>query len=138
MPEIPVNPMDLPTEAEPFDDAITYRGTIEKIGSDIDKNGDTYLNIEVSVTEPEELAGRKIFDPYIGLPRAVEPGMDAKARRRALESGVKLGRLCRSANFKPTGSKWDTDELIGAEIKFMIRNEEYQGRVRPKINEYVF
>lgn len=138
MPEIPVNPMDLPTETEPMDDTATYKGTISKVGgSAFDKNNHEYFGLSVEVVEPEEWKGRIVPDNYIPLPYAVDPQMDAKQRRRALESGIRLGRLCRSAKFNPGGRKWNTDELLGLEVSFTIRNEEYQGSLRPKVSDYL-
>lgn len=139
MPEIPINPMDLPVETEPLDDTLTYHGTITKVGgSAFDKNGDEYISIQAEISEPDDLKGRKVGDNYIPLPREVRPDMDSRARRRAMEAGVRLGRLCRSAGFNPGPRKWNTDELIGSEISFSIRNDEYQGRLVPKINDYFF
>jgi hypothetical protein len=138
MPEIPINPMDLPTEAEPLDDSLTYIGTITKVGEGVDKNGDSYISVQAEISDPDEVSGRKIHDNYIRLPMAVTDSMNAKQRKMAMESGVRLGRLCRSAEFKPGDRSWNTDELVGHEIKFTVKNEEYQGRMIPKINEYVF
>ena len=137
-PEIPVNPLDLPTDTEPMPDDLTYTGTIIKVGgSAFDKNGDEYFGIQVEVDEPAEWKGQKIDDHYIRLPSTVEPDMDARSRRRAMESGVKLGRLCRSAAFNPGANRWHTDDLIGSEVKFTVRNDKYQGRLVPKIVDYM-
>jgi hypothetical protein len=138
MPEIPINPMDLPTETEPLDDSLTYTGTIVKVGEGTDKNGDAYISIQAEIEDPLDLKGRKLSDNYIRLPQAVTATMDAKQRKAAMESGVRLGRLCRSAQFKPGDRSWHTDELVGHEIRFTVKNEEYQGRLIPKINEYLF
>src|SRR5262245_2505955 len=139
MPEIPINPMDLPTEVEPLDETITYLGTIVKVGEvGVDKNGNSYFGVQIEVFEPEEHKGRKIGDNYIALPRPVEPDMDATQRRRAMESGVRLARLCRSAQFNPGARAWNTDELVGEEVKFLVKNEEYQGRLIPKVQDYLF
>jgi hypothetical protein len=140
MPEIPINPLDLPTEAEPLDETITYTGTISRIVNPdgVDKNGNAFFGISVEITDPEEVQGRKIGDNYIQLPLSVTPTMDGKARKRAMESGIRLGRLCRSAKFEPGNRTWDTDELVGLAIRFLVRNDEYQGRMVPKISDYTF
>jgi hypothetical protein len=138
-PEIPINPMDLPTEVEPLDETATYTGTISKVTEvNIDKNGDSYFGITVRVSEPEEDEGRMVGDNYIRLPGAVTPDMTAKERKRALQSADRLGRLCRSAQFNPGARPWNTDELVGLEVHFLVKNEEYQGRIISKINDYVF
>lgn len=138
MAEIPINPADLPVETEPLPDDITYEGTISNVGGvAVDKNGNDYFGIKIEITQPEEWKGRVIGDNYIALPRTPDPDMDARQRRRALESGVRLGRLCRSAKFNPGARPWDTDELVGQEVTFTVRNDEYQGRLVPKVNDYL-
>ncbi len=141
MPRIPVNPSDLPTQADrfkPMDESITYRGTIELLGAVTkDKNEHDYFSIRIRVTEPEEYLNRVLYDNYISIPWAVEPYMDAKQRQLAEQSGDRLGDLARSAGIEGSADGWDTDDLKDKEILFTISNEEYQGQIRSRPRSYL-
>lgn len=133
--KLPVSTDQLPLETEPWDDSITYRGVIKAftIAAKTDKNGNNYGAVEVECLEPEEKRGRKIFDNYVPIPPEIDEGMSDKQRKTSLELGVRLSRLAASAKIVAE----DTDDLIGGEISFTVRNDEYQGRMVPKIAEYL-
>ena len=142
MPRIPISPKDLPTQADrfkPLNETLTYRGTIEMLGAIAqDKNEHQYFSIRIRITEPEEAVNRIVYDNYIPLPWPVADWMDAKQRLMAEQSGDKLGDIARAADIEPDpDGSWDTDELLNKEILFTIRNEEYQGNLRPRPQTYL-
>ena len=133
--KLPVSTDQLPLETEPWDDSITYRGLVQafNIASKTDKNGNVYGSVEVEVLEPEEKRGRKILDNYVPIPEGIDDSMNDKQKKATLELGVRLSRLAASAKIVAE----DTDDLVGGEISFTIRNDEYQGRLNPKIADYL-
>ena len=101
-----------------------------------DKNGNQFLKLQIEVMEPEEFAGKKVFDNYIPIPGEIDPSLSGVRRQRALEVGVRLGRLAASARVKGD----DTDDLIGAEVSFTVQNEEYpegSGTLRSRPKDYL-
>lgn len=133
-PEIPVDVDSLPTSYTPMDEALTYDGFIREAMLDVDKNEDSFLAINVEVTEPIDWRGKRVADNYIHIPGPIPRDADAGARRQIQERGVKLARFARS--FSPP-RPLNTDTMIGAKGKFTVRNEEYQGELRPKIANYI-
>ena len=133
-PEIPVDVDSLPTSYTPMDETLTYEGFIREATLDTDKNGDSFLAINVEVTSPPEWRTKRVPDNYIGIPGPVPRDADAGMRRIILERGVKLGRL--AAAFK-LPKPLNTETMTGTTGKFTVRNEEYQGDMRPKVGNYV-
>ena len=133
--KLPVSTDQLPLETEPWDDSVVYRGILKafNISSKLDKNGNIYGSAEFEVFEPEAKRGRKITDNYISIPPEIDDGMSDRQKKSLLELGVRLARLAASAKI----SAEDTDDLIGGEVTFTIKNEEYQGRILPKVSEYL-
>ena len=136
MPLIPVNVSDLPTEYSPLDEGVVYRGLCRSlvINDEPDKNGNAFLKLQAEVLEPDEWRGKRCNDNYIQIPGEVDPMMDGGQRRRALEGGVRYARMARAMGFK---GQLDTDEAVGREFSFTVRNEEYQGRTMSKIADYM-
>lgn len=134
MPEIPVNVTDLPTEYSTIDENLTYEIEIVKcelVGPD--KNGNDYLSLQYEIMEPDDFAGKNAFDNYVGLPPAITPEMTGRERRKAQDSGVKLGQFCKCFKIK----KLDTDEIVGLRGKAMLKNEEYEGKTTTKVKTYL-
>ena len=133
--KLPVSTDQLPLETEPWDDSVVYHGLLKafNISSKLDKNGNNYGSVEFEVLEPEEKRGRKITDNYISIPPEIDDTMSDRQKKAMLELGVRLARLAASCKI----SAEDTDDLIGGEASFTIKNEEYQGRILPKIAEYL-
>ena len=133
--KLPVSTDQLPLETEPWDDTLTYRGIIKafNIAVKTDKNGNNYGSVEIEVTEPEERRGRKVPDNYVPIPPELTPSMSDTMRKMALELGTRLGRMAASCKIVAE----DTDDLIGGEVQFTVKNEEYQGRLLPKVAEYL-
>lgn len=143
MPRIPVNPSDLPSsqgrfDDTPFDETQTYTATVELLGAvKQDVNKHEYFSVRFRVTEPEQWANRVVYDNYIGLPYPVEPNMNADDRKKAEQSGDRLGDLARSAEIEGSEDGWDTDELKGRTVRFTVKNEIYQGQQRPRPQSYL-
>lgn len=135
---LPVLMGDLPTSREPWDEDLTYAGIIRSIknSANPDKNGNMFFGISVEVLEPEDRRGQKIGDNYIPLPPEIGPDASDIERRNSLDVAVRLGRLAASA--KVAGD--DTDDLLGAEVQFTIKMEEFpvnSGQHIPKIADYM-
>jgi len=135
---LPVSMGDLPTSREPWDEDITYSGIIRDIkpSASPDKNGNMFFGIKVEVTEPEDRRGQKVTDNYIPVPPEVEGSSTDSERRAAMDVGVRLGRLATAAKINTD----DTDDLLGAEIQFTVKNEEYpegSGQQMPKVLDYM-
>lgn len=138
MPRIPHNPADLPTEQEPMDESLVHTGIVTKfvLADKADKNGDAYLQLAVKVTS-EDGEGRTVPDNYIKVPKTINGTMDAAARKKALADGVRLGRVLAAMKITGGPEGFDTEDGIGREIQFTVKNEEYQGRMMPKVNDYL-
>jgi len=136
-PSIPINPSDLPTEWLEWDDSLTYEGMIVNQGKGVDKNDTDYISITVEVDSPEEYQGLTVKDNYIPLMEIPEGG-NAARRRRAMNSLVQLGQLCRATGWTEPFDIGDPPDLVGRHLKFMIKNEMYQDRLLPKIAKYLF
>lgn len=136
--KLPTSTGDLPTSREPWDEDVSYRGVIRKldVAENLDKAGGQFLKCEIEVTEPEARRGEKIRDNYIAIPMDVDDDMEEKQRRRAMERGVRLGRLSQSAKLNTD----DTDDFVGAEVAFTVSNEEYpegSGQMVPRVKDYL-
>lgn len=140
MPRIPVNINDLPTEVTEVDESIVYRGVVRaiKVSEEPDKNGNGFLTgIRIEIIEPEEWRGRNAFDNYIQIPEAPLPDASPADRRKAEEGGVRLARFVKAFRV-PFGEEFfDTDDALGCEGEFTVKNEEYQGRRIPRVQDYL-
>src|SRR5262245_18823848 len=134
MPGIPLNPQDLPTEWQEWDEKLTYEGTIINQGKGIDKNETDYISLTVEVTSPEEYEGLTVKDNYIPILGIPENASAAK-RRRAMNQLVQLGQICRATGWEDPIDVSDPPDFVGRSLKFMIRNEPYQNRMLPKIDK---
>lgn len=140
MPKIPVNLGNQPLEMEPLDEGIPYRGVVRKmdVSDKADKRGNFYLTGgQVEIISPEEWKGRSAFINYLSLPVEIEAGMDIAARRQAEEVGIEFARFCKAFKVPNDESGVDTDDMIGCEGEFMVRNEEYQGRKMAKVATFL-
>ena len=137
MPNIPVNVDDLPTDYDPLPDDISYRGVIRSLEiKGPDKNGDDYLKVSLEVTEPEEWAGRRTTDNYIGIPGDLD-ALSGPALRQAREKGVRLARFIKAFKIPYSSKGIDTDAAIGCEGAFTVKVEMYQDRPMSKPNDYL-
>lgn len=142
MAKIPVDPSTIPTESTPIPDNIVYTAVIRElaIASKLDKNGNQYLQGKLEILEPAEYRGKKLADNYIGLPADVTSDMDDRARRNAMENGVRFARLLASAGRRKPAPGIDTDDLVGEQVTVTVQNEEFpkgSGRFIPRINDYL-
>lgn len=139
MPKIPINISDIPTEETPMEEGIVYKGFCKALAlsDNPDKNGIMFLKARHEVTEPDDYRGKVVFDNYIPIPTEVDSAMDARSRQRAMESGIRLGRMLRSMGITGSSDGFDTEEAIGREVTFMIKNEEFNGRNIPRVSEYL-
>ena len=139
MPKIPINVGDIPTEETPMDEALVYKAFCKSLVMNDNPavNGLYFLKAKYEVTEPDDYRGKVVMDNYIPIPPEVDASMDTKSRQRAMEAGIRFGRMMRSMGIAETPDGFDTEEAIGKELSFMIRNEEYQGRMIPRVHEYL-
>lgn len=140
MPRIPVDVDSGKTEVEPLDEGIPYTGIIRKvaISDNPDKNGVYFLTGgQVEINEPEEWKGRSAYFNYIPLPVPVTADMSIGERRQAEEKSVEFFRLCKAFKVPHDAEGVDTDDMVGCEGMFQVRNEEYQGRKIPRVATFL-
>lgn len=140
MPRIPVNVDNLKTEVEPLDENIPYHIVVRKVelSDKEDKNGCYYLTGgQVEVLEPVEWQGRSIFFNYIAIPQEISQGASIGERRKAEEQGVALARFIKCLKVPYNTEGLDPDDAIGCEGDVMIKNEEYQGRTNPRVQDWL-
>lgn len=139
MPLIPTNPNDLPLESTPMDEDIVYRAIVKELNlaDKLDRKGNQYLQSEYEVIEPEVWRGKTVNENYIGIPPKITPDMSEGDRRKAQDAGVRLGRLLAALKIKGDSTGFKTEDAIGREIEFTIRNEDYNGRKVPRVNDYL-
>ena len=137
MPRIPgVNVEDLPTKFEPWEETNVYTGVVMKCTLDgPDKNGEDYLTFEIKILDPLDYEGRVIFINYMAIGGQVTPDMGGADRRKIRDRQVRLGQFC--AAFKVPPGELDTDLVVGCEGKFTVKNEEYEGQMRPKPDKFL-
>ena len=140
MPKIPVDVISLPTEFEPLDETISYHTVCRscKISDDTDKNGNYFLTgIKLEILEPEEWRGRSVYANYICIPQAPESGSSLADRRRNDENGVALARFIKAFKIPYDAEGIDPDDAVGCEGDVSARNEEYQGRKIPRVQDFL-
>jgi len=139
MPKIPVNPRHLPTEEAAMDETLTYTGFVRSLilSEKPSVSGLYFLKARHEVTEPDDFRGKAVIDNYIPIPGDVDDDMDAHTRQRIMESGVRLGRLLASAKVEGDADSFETEEVIGKEIRFTVKNEEFNGRLIPRVKDYL-
>lgn len=80
-----------------------------------------YWNFEFTITQPEEVVGRKVWDVFM---------LDTK-------SLWKLRAFCECIGIELEGQRdIDTDELVGQDVGLVITHEEYEGRTRNRVKGY--
>lgn len=132
MPKIPVNIDNLPTEVDPLDEGIMYHGVCRscKLADETDKNGNSYLtNIRIEVVEPEQFKGRSAFVNYLMIPSGVE--------KPNSELELQFARFVKAFKVPHDAEGFDPDDAVGCEGDFTVSNEEYQGRVSPRVKDWL-
>lgn len=80
-----------------------------------------YWNFEFTITQPEEVVGRKVWDVFM---------LDTK-------SLWKLRTFCECIGIELEGQRdIDTDELVGQDVGLVITHETYEGRDRNRVKGY--
>ena len=147
---IPINYGDLPTEGTVLDEGQPYRAELTKIALSLkrDKNNMMFCAVEVSVTEGD-YEGKTLNRNYLRLPIAPRDG-SAKEMNRVKDMNEQFGRFCRA--FKISGTppellfgdaesmaRWHDfmSQFYGNQALVTIKNEEYQGRVTSRLNDFV-
>lgn len=132
MPKIPVNIDNLTTEIEPLDEGITYNGVCRscELADTEDKNGNSYLTkIRMEITEPVEFKGRSAFINYMVIPSGSE--------RPNSDMDVQFARFIKCLKVPHDADGFDPADAVGCEGEFTIVNEEYQGRVSPRVKDWL-
>ncbi len=80
-----------------------------------------YWNFEFTLTGPEEVVGRKVWDVFM---------LDTK-------SLWKLRNFCECIGIELEGQRdLDTDELMGQDVGLQIAHEVYESRTRNRVKGY--
>jgi hypothetical protein len=140
MPKIPVNPAFLPTEETPMDETLTYTSFCRAMvmsENPSEKSGLYFLKARFEITEPDEWRGKIVMDNYIPIPAEIDPDMDSKTRARIMDAGLRLGRLLASAKMAGDADGFDSEDMIGREVRFTVKNEEFNGRMLARVNNYL-
>jgi len=128
------------TEVEPLDETIPYTGIIRKvqISDRADVNGSFYLTGGViEINEPEEWRGRSAYFNYVPLPTEINSDMTIFERRKAEERNVEYARLCLAFKVPSDEEGVNTEDMVGCEGMFEVKNEEYQGRKIPRASKFL-
>ncbi len=108
------------------------------ISEDTDKNGNWFLTgIKLEILEPEEWRGRSIYANYICIPQSAGPSASLSERRKSEENGVALGRFIKAFKIPYDAEGVDPADAIGCEGDVSARNEEYQGRKIPRVQDFL-
>jgi len=85
-------------------------------------SGEDYWNLELTVTDPADYEGRKVWDVLMLTP----------------QSQWKLRSVCVSAGMQVEGraGAFDSEELIGQEVLVQVIHEDYQGKIRARVKQY--
>lgn len=85
------------------------------------ESGNPYLNIELTIQEPEEFLGRKLWDVFMLSANAL----------------WKLRNFCKTIGFDLTGAaELDTDDLQDLVVGVQVTTEVYQERERNRVKGY--
>ena len=137
---IPVDPSQYPTEPEPMDVGISYKVQVTKLelSPKQDKNGNSYLQLETVVLEPEAYAGMTLTRNYIGIPPNLDGSgfMSEGEIRKAKNAGITLSRFCACFGIRATEDGLDTSAAIGQIGNVIIEQGEYQGRKTFSIKDF--
>jgi hypothetical protein len=136
---IPVNPSDFPLEPEPMDVGIHYKVQVTKLelSPKQDKNGNSYLQLETTVLEPETYAGMTLSRNYIAIPPTINGSMSEGDKRKALNMGVTLSRFCAAFGIRASEDGLDTSDAVGKMGNVIIEQGEYQGRKTFSIKDFL-
>jgi len=141
MPKIPLSGIgEMPKEIQSLPEDIPYGVVVRRCGisPNTDKNGNFFLTgIDMEITEPDEWKGRHIFDNYIVLVDAPPPGSPLGVRRAIEDQRTRLERFIGCLRIPFDASGFDTESAIGCEGQVTVRNEEFQGRVIPHVQDYL-
>lgn len=136
---IPVDPSQYPTEPEPMDVGISYKVQVTKLelSPKLDKNGNSYLQLETVVLEPETYAGMTLSRNYIAIPPSISSHMTEGDKRKALNTGVSLSRFCACFGIRASEDGLDTTSAVGNIGHVIIEQGEYQGRKTFSIRDFL-
>lgn len=140
MPKIPVGVDDLPTQFEALDEGQIYHVLLREVrlSEEPDKNGNAFLtNVQCEVVEPVEFKGRRVFDSYIQIPGRLTLDMDDGERHRNAQGGIRLARFVKCFKIPYRADGFNTEDGIGQEGDITVKNEIFNGRLIPKVNDYL-
>ena len=141
MPRIPLSRIgEMPKEVQTLPEDIPYDVIVRKCGlsNDSDKNGNYFLTgIDMEIIEPDDWKGRHIFDNYIVLVDAPPQGASLGVRRAIEDQRTRLERFLACFKVPFDASGFETEAAIGCMGTVTVRNEEYQGRMIPRVQDYL-
>jgi hypothetical protein len=147
---IPLNYGDLPTEGNVLNEGEPYRAELTKVALSLkrDKNNDMFCSIEVSVTEGL-YEGKVLNRNYMRLPDRPKDTSE-KEMIRLKDRNEGFGRFCRAFKIQGTPpdvvfgdsesyARWHDfmSQFYGNQALVTVKNEEYQGRVTSRLNDFV-
>lgn len=137
MPEINVTMDDVPNDYTPLDDSLVYGVRIvdAQLRHSRDE-GNPYISVHLTVTDPPEWAGKDIYDNRLALPGRTLPTDTASERRRKLERGVRLKQFMAAFKLGWGPEGFSTEDWSGAEARCTIRNEEFNDQVTSRPRKY--
>jgi hypothetical protein len=102
----------------------TYVARIDKVEERKGKDsGEPYWNLELTVVDPTDFEGRKVWDILMLNPQSM----------------WKLRAVCVSAGISVEGraGAFDSEELLQQEVQIKVIHEAYQGQARARVKQYV-
>lgn len=149
--QIPVNAEDLPLETALLEESEVYTAEFTKfaLAMKLDKQGGMYGAAQFVVTDTD-YEGQTLMLNWLPLPTSVHPDASKRERIAAQNRSVTFGRFCKA--FKITGripsvNLHDSDSMsafqdwisqfYGNTGKITVRNQEFNGRLRSGVNDFL-
>lgn len=142
---------DLPIEVSTVDDSKIYQAIIDKwaLSPKLDKNGVLYSSLVVIIAEGD-FEGKSLSKNYMPVIMPIDPDAPKSVRIKTQDRNVDMARMVRAFKIKgemPVANPQDGDSLqkwqewanshVGSVGKVAAANEEYQGRARSVLRDFV-
>jgi hypothetical protein len=150
---IPINVGDLPVNEINLEESQIYSGSLDRVAVALkeSKRGLLYCAVQCTVTEGD-YEGMTVGTNYLALPIGVRDDASKKEKIYAQNNAnAKFGRFCRAFKIKgeaPAVSLSNPDSIqafqdwiaksYGNVGKFQVQNQEFNGRMRSGIADFVF
>lgn len=148
---IPVGSGDFPIDSDPLDESGVYTVSLVKaaLSPKTDKNGYMYCSVQCEVTEGD-FEGVTLMRNYLPLPVVAREGARKAEVLNARRKSIDFERFCQSFKIKSgmpavnlndqeSKSAWQEwiEKFYGHTGKVTVQNQEFNGRMRSGINDFI-